>query len=175
MDLTIDDTARRRARLVCIYGASGVGKDTLARNMCHGLDTEMHEIMVEAWCKHAKYIPQYHEYLHKSGLQGTDVRNCLGHYQCYLADESYDWEGAVRGLNEIRNNLATWDVCPEESRTNWNGNMIKKSKQGKPLPDWARYAIITGAASCINGKVTCLLYTSPSPRDAHESRMPSSA
>ena len=26
-----------------------------------------------------------------------------------------------------------------------------------------------------DGSVTCLLYTSPSPRDAHESRMPSSA
>ena len=26
-----------------------------------------------------------------------------------------------------------------------------------------------------NPKYTCLLYTSPSPRDAHESRMPSSA
>ena len=26
-----------------------------------------------------------------------------------------------------------------------------------------------------SGKTTCLLYTSPSPRDAHESRMPSSA
>ena len=25
------------------------------------------------------------------------------------------------------------------------------------------------------GRTTCLLYTSPSPRDAHESRMPSSA
>ena len=27
----------------------------------------------------------------------------------------------------------------------------------------------------INFAITCLLYTSPSPRDAHESRMPSSA
>ena len=27
----------------------------------------------------------------------------------------------------------------------------------------------------VEGEYTCLLYTSPSPRDAHESRMPSSA
>ena len=27
----------------------------------------------------------------------------------------------------------------------------------------------------VSGMETCLLYTSPSPRDAHESRMPSSA
>ena len=29
--------------------------------------------------------------------------------------------------------------------------------------------------TCIAKKIICLLYTSPSPRDAHESRMPSSA
>ena len=28
---------------------------------------------------------------------------------------------------------------------------------------------------CYHGITSCLLYTSPSPRDAHESRMPSSA
>ena len=27
----------------------------------------------------------------------------------------------------------------------------------------------------VQGELDCLLYTSPSPRDAHESRMPSSA
>ena len=31
------------------------------------------------------------------------------------------------------------------------------------------------ALDYIDGSRTCLLYTSPSPRDAHESRMPSSA
>ena len=29
--------------------------------------------------------------------------------------------------------------------------------------------------SILDEDITCLLYTSPSPRDAHESRMPSSA
>ena len=32
-----------------------------------------------------------------------------------------------------------------------------------------------GACSVFLGTMSCLLYTSPSPRDAHESRMPSSA
>ena len=36
--------------------------------------------------------------------------------------------------------------------------------------------IITGRKSTIvTNRASCLLYTSPSPRDAHESRMPSSA
>ena len=39
----------------------------------------------------------------------------------------------------------------------------------------ARLAPAVEAALRENLKNTCLLYTSPSPRDAHESRMPSSA
>ena len=36
------------------------------------------------------------------------------------------------------------------------------------------FLVLLGPSGC--GKTTtCLLYTSPSPRDAHESRMPSSA
>ena len=36
-------------------------------------------------------------------------------------------------------------------------------------------AIVTAAGRGIGKGIACLLYTSPSPRDAHESRMPSSA
>ena len=41
----------------------------------------------------------------------------------------------------------------------------------------AGYAIILKNRNYlfVDGRYTCLLYTSPSPRDAHESRMPSSA
>ena len=42
--------------------------------------------------------------------------------------------------------------------------------------DWANPAAIIEYAGKRGGKPSpCLLYTSPSPRDAHESRMPSSA
>ena len=34
---------------------------------------------------------------------------------------------------------------------------------------------VTGYALLKESHISCLLYTSPSPRDAHESRMPSSA
>ena len=46
----------------------------------------------------------------------------------------------------------------------WKFNQISKSADGKAHP----YVDIAHRSSC-------LLYTSPSPRDAHESRMPSSA
>ena len=43
----------------------------------------------------------------------------------------------------------------------------------------AKGVTITGSATTIDTETltstSCLLYTSPSPRDAHESRMPSSA
>ena len=40
--------------------------------------------------------------------------------------------------------------------------------------DFYSYSI-TYKTENINSALSCLLYTSPSPRDAHESRMPSSA
>ena len=41
--------------------------------------------------------------------------------------------------------------------------------------DWALAGKQTLEILKLNGIGSCLLYTSPSPRDAHESRMPSSA
>ena len=48
-----------------------------------------------------------------------------------------------------------------------NVDAIEKARQAKEAADKA--AAEAAAAT------SCLLYTSPSPRDAHESRMPSSA
>ena len=67
-------------------------------------------------------------------------------------------------------------------------NSIHASDNTTSLGEWAHWKLddiegldnvstrhlrITGTPSIDNN--TCLLYTSPSPRDAHESRMPSSA
>ena len=49
---------------------------------------------------------------------------------------------------------------------------------GATLKQIARYGFppqMTLGAGIVDGRNICLLYTSPSPRDAHESRMPSSA
>ena len=45
-----------------------------------------------------------------------------------------------------------------------------KEKVEQDVKEPSKYKVIF-----MNDNETCLLYTSPSPRDAHESRMPSSA
>ena len=51
--------------------------------------------------------------------------------------------------------------------------VTESANDGKDL--YMKGICIQGGVKNANQRVYCLLYTSPSPRDAHESRMPSSA
>ena len=58
--------------------------------------------------------------------------------------------------------------------------MKYRFNEDKILNEVSKYIAATYKAHYVNEKAgtkdeDCLLYTSPSPRDAHESRMPSSA
>ena len=64
---------------------------------------------------------------------------------------------------------------------NWDGHyfqynplpgVIVDVEPAKQLPT---HDIVVNMDGGVGGSWNCLLYTSPSPRDAHESRMPSSA
>ena len=46
---------------------------------------------------------------------------------------------------------------------------------GKRFSEWERSSARAGADAALRVACSCLLYTSPSPRDVEESRMPSSA
>ena len=59
-----------------------------------------------------------------------------------------------------------WDTLDVDSKKTWSNYMIHRFLSMNP--EWIE------VLSEIQ-PYTCLLYTSPSPRDAHESRMPSSA
>ena len=50
-----------------------------------------------------------------------------------------------------------------------------ESAQGKVIANPLDPDVKRTVGGTLTGVTTCLLYTSPSPRDAHESRMPSSA
>ena len=69
--------------------------------------------------------------------------------------------------------------CEEDKIVNENNG--EGNETDKNLTDYSFIASIKqsaplGRSNLQNGVYTCcLLYTSPSPRDAHESRMPSSA
>ena len=52
--------------------------------------------------------------------------------------------------------------------TEWNADLLQS-----PLEMWGNLMALTGALCWV--LYTCLLYTSPSPRDKRQSRMPSSA
>ena len=55
------------------------------------------------------------------------------------------------------------------------GNRAQKGEGGTDVSDLAKCAEPIGVAALHEHPYTCLLYTSPSPRDATLSRMPSSA
>ena len=95
---------------------------------------------------------------------------------------------------QLRSSFSTQGRRMAGARALWAANGMKKSQMGKPI-----IAIVNSFTQFVPGHVhlheigqqvkaeieklgcfaaefnTCLLYTSPSPRDVEESRMPSSA
>ena len=58
----------------------------------------------------------------------------------------------------------------------WTSDYLTGSLQGPATGDTRDNALFCGSATGEgDGLITCLLYTSPSPRDRQKSRMPSSA
>ena len=91
---------------------------------------------------------------------------------------------------------ATAEISDEQMREALHGVLAQIGQRTKVLalpPDFTRYNSRAGQLICMayefygsamtdimpalgtHVPMPCLLYTSPSPRDAHESRMPSSA
>ena len=54
-------------------------------------------------------------------------------------------------------------------------SMLTVERLAQNLNDSARYNLADNDGRILQGELTCLLYTSPSPRDKRQSRMPSSA
>ena len=88
---------------------------------------------------------------------------------CVYASEGFDCEG-----NEVCN-YASVDFVGNESINEYEGvlyvNVESYSQSGTSTDGYSANIIVNGDTIPLN----CLLYTSPSPRDATLSRMPSSA
>ncbi len=66
------------------------------------------------------------------------------------------------------------DQCGEADRTDGDGALLRVRITGIEAVELEQEAL-RGAAEVVADDVDCFLYTSPSPRDATLSRMPSSA
>ena len=87
-------------------------------------------------------------------------------------------------LNSVENCWQPSDYLPESTGDNWPEQVRELRDQAKSIPDELLVVLVGDMVteealptyqSLLNGFEGCLLYTSPSPRDVEESRMPSSA
>ena len=148
---------------------------TRANAGAHSLDMCMPvNLIVRDILQFAKNTREVRSILHNGlvkvdGRTVRDVRRGVGlmdvltlgdiNYRCIL-----DTNGKLR-YHQISPSDAEWKLCRIEGKTT-----IKGGKTQLNLHD-GRCIIIDDAKTYS----TCLLYTSPSPRDVEESRMPSSA
>ena len=72
------------------------------------------------------------------------------------------------------NNLANTDA-PEAQNADAEGNTSPTAEPTLNTPETPKQEASTASSSPSETDETCLLYTSPSPRDKRQSRMPSSA
>ena len=93
-----------------------------------------------------------------------------------VLEEILDSETAVYGVNTGFGALARVKISKEDQeRLQLNMVRSHSAGTGKPLPkDIVRATMLLRANMLARG-YSCLLYTSPSPRDRTRSRMPSSA
>ena len=63
----------------------------------------------------------------------------------------------------------------KESSDTEKKEVFQTSTKEEHEDEYEKICFICHRPESVTGKMICLLYTSPSPRDAHESRMPSSA
>ena len=108
------------------------------------------------------------------------------HDPCYLGRRNKVFDApreilkSINGLKLIEMPRTKEDAlcCGGGGGGVWLDSFSKEYIKERPAEKRVKEAVTTGAevlAVACPIDITCLLYTSPSPRDAHESRMPSSA
>ena len=112
----------------------------------------------------------YKIWLSEIMLQQTKVRTVIPYYERWIS--KYPDISSVASSN-LEDLLKMWEGLGYYSRCrNFHeaSKVICKQYNGSIPEDWASFITLPGV-----GEYTCLLYTSPSPRDRTRSRMPSSA
>ena len=116
---------------------------------------------------------------------GAQLKDSTGHTYFTAFTELEAREVSDKGVQTLHSSLMPWFVqlppdvqaaalfrqqCILEVRTSYREGMAELAQPGEPFwPFGESYGV------SLTERYTCLLYTSPSPRDRTRSRMPSSA
>ena len=104
--------------------------------------------------------------------QNTDQNNTEGVREfIFQVTEPLGTTVATSSITVERVNDAPVPTVLDENDSDFNGTVVDTSMGETPAP----ILIITPESAALSDALTCLLYTSPSPRDRTRSRMPSSA
>ena len=130
---------------------------------CDLNDITQQEIMAMVFITHTR-SPQFRQELRRHGVGVT--------WQI-IRKEAQGWDRSKRC--EEQSNVQAYAVQRNPQRPARGTNAGRRPRThapgaGRANANWQRHSSRASA-----GAVTCLLYTSPSPRDRQKSRMPSSA
>ena len=144
-------------------------------------DEEIHRISrIDPWflAKLRRIIEAEARLIKGKSLDQLDADSLFEAKQLGFSDRQIAWHTSSDELSvrqrrhqlEVRAVFKTVDTCAAEfaSSTPYHYSTYERPLQTLQ-PDGS------GCRVCNGRSYVCLLYTSPSPRDAHESRMPSSA
>ena len=80
-----------------------------------------------------------------------------------------------QGFYEVKNSQKYVGNGKPKYRSGWEMTFMMFLDSNDNVINWASEPVRIPYRNPLTGKMTCLLYTSPSPRDRTRSRMPSSA
>ena len=127
----------------------------------------------------AKEIDRAYGYARDAGFRQVNIDLIAG----MIGETDANWQRCIERTLE----LAPDSVTIYQMEIPFNTTVARRMKDGQqevaPVADWATkrrwvgeaFAALEAAGYHVGSAYTCLLYTSPSPRDQRGSRMPSSA
>ena len=148
-------------------GAGGIGRATAARLISEGAQVVITDINNDAGHATAKMLGDQALFVQHDVTQASQWQNVIEHTI-----------SAYGNLNILVNNAGVCifngllDYSLEEIQTTLNINLLSVMLGTQAA---APHISKAGGGAIINMSSSCLLYTSPSPRDKRQSRMPSSA
>ena len=162
----IDAMAKEGVRFTSFYSSSPVCTPSRASLLtgCYARRVSMHEDFTGHWV----LIPRSRRGMHADELTLPEMLKAKGYATACIGK----WH-----LGDQPPHLPTAHGFDEYFGIPYSNDMASRRRGDPPLPLVKQAKVIEAPAdqATLTQRYTCLLYTSPSPRDVEESRMPSSA